>query len=212
MADDDILRNILDGEQNDSIDNLIIGNEEEDKILGPLLEEINLIQDNALKHLVRSILLKCEHFFDDLADSETDLVLHTKRVFRIAKLLLETQEREQQDCDLVYAAALIHDVTKLVEINQSGDLDVDPFHPYTVGSFVMWVMSQDAILTVNDSSSSLHITREVLSQVLRIVRCHMGSWSPVPETMPITSLEWILHNADYLTTNMDYVLSLGTDD
>lgn len=208
MSKDDILHNILNVDDNaeDNVENITIGNEDEDKILRPLLPEINMIRGNELKHLVRSILLKADHFFATPDDPEKDLIAHTKHVFRFCKLLLEAQERDAEDCDLIYTAALIHDVTKLVEINSMGDLEIDPFHPYTVGSFVMWVRSQDDILTVSDSSSSLMVASEVLAQILRLVRCHMGSWAPVPETMPITSLEWILHNADYLATNLNYVL------
>jgi hypothetical protein len=59
----------------------------------------------------------------------------------------------------------------------------------------------------NDSqSSSLFISEESIQTILRLVRCHLGPWSPVPETYPITYLDYIVHIADNIASKLHNII------
>ncbi len=191
--------------------------EEENEKLAPLQEEIELIQDAGIRDFVRAILVHAEAFWkapasnieglhppDELAPGGS--VLHTKRVVRIARILCRSQERQPHDTDIVTAAALIHDVTKGLEVD--GRFSFDSMHPYTVDQFVSMVMVHEDYISEypTGASSVLGISHEDCSNVLRLVRCHLGPWSPIPETFPMTQTEWILHFADVVATQLHMII------
>lgn len=189
--------------------------EKENFTLEPLLEEIEQIKDVNVQSFVRSVLLKSVLFWEIPAvfseeynpPDEHDIggnVLHTKRVFRICTILTESYMLSEIDRDLVYAAALLHSVTKGVLID--GNPNYDDFYPYTVDRFVHEVMRTDQLNANENESSVLHMQEEHVRKILRIIRCHRGPWSPIPETFPIDDIEMIVHLADHIASKLHVII------
>ena len=191
--------------------------EEENLKLNPLEKEIAFIESESIRNFVRAILFMAETFWYAPSSGtpgfhppdEMDIggsILHTKRVVRIARIMSISQERNQHELDIITAAALIHDVTKSHEVN--GDFSFDAMHPYTLDHFVAVVMSNEEKLNSVrlKASKSLEIDNEDCALILRLVRCHLGPWSPIPETFPITLMEWMLHFADVVATQLHVII------
>lgn len=189
---------------------------EEDKILEPLLEEINLIKDEPIKSFVRSILLRADAFWKMPSSfsrryhpidehEEGGNVLHTKRVVRAANIMCDSHSLTDEDRDIVLAACLLHDITKGIDIGQD-KMQYDPMHPYTVGYFVKKCQEDDKNYATESQSSTIYLSEEAVQSILRLVRCHLGPWSPVPETIPITYLDMIVHIADNIASKIDYIV------
>lgn len=192
-------------------------NEEENKILAPLLEEINLISSSQIKSFVRSVLLKAEDFWKIPSSFSGKYhpidehgvggnVLHTKRVVRAAKIIGESYVLDIQEKDLVYAASLLHDITKGKKDLKSQECIYDPFHPYTVEKFVIWCVDEDKKYTSEGSSTTLYLDDDTINTILRLIRCHLGPWSPVPETIPSTHAEMIVHLADNIASKLHVIV------
>ena len=186
--------------------------QQEDDYLEVLLEEINLISDEAIKSFVRSVLLQSSDFWivpssfsgkyhppDEHGRGGN--ALHTKRVVRIADTICDSYSVSQEERDVILAACLLHDVTK--GVNHSDDtFHYDPMHPYTVNKFVGDVINHDKKYANDAHSSSLFMQEETIQSILRLVRCHLGPWSPVPETYPITYMDYIVHVADNIASKL----------
>jgi hypothetical protein len=191
--------------------------DEEDKILAPLLEEIDLIDDPGILSFVRAVLVKAPSYFWTESSEftgnyfppderfEGGCVLHTKRVVRIVREILFAQDKTQEEIDQAVAAALIHDLTKGTR-HPEGHILYDPMHPYTVDALVSYIRMDDNQNSDETRSSTLWISDEHLTNILRMVRCHMGSWSPIPETVPVTNLELTLHLADLLASKLHFLV------
>jgi len=52
----------------------------------------------------------------------------------------------------------------------------------------------------------LFISEENVQSILRLVRCHLGPWSPVPETYPITYMDYIVHLADNIASKVHTII------
>jgi hypothetical protein len=191
--------------------------EEETKILKPLEEEIEMISDISIKSFVKSILLRVEGFWKIPSSfsgkyhppdehNEGGNVLHTKRVLRAAKVISDSYSLSSEERDLVYAACLLHDITKGVLDSDKGYFHYDPMHPYTVGMFVEKCQQYDKKYAGESQSSTLFVSEETVQSILRLVRCHLGPWSPVPETVPITYLDIIVHLSDNLASKLHYLV------
>jgi hypothetical protein len=209
------------------LDDILVDNKgssinEENQILQPLLDEINLIIDEGVRSFVRSVLLKADLFWiipsafasnhhpkDE--HNQGGNVLHTKRVARIADTISGSYSLSSDERDLVIAAALIHDVTKGIPTEDNVSFQFDPMHAYTVNSFVIECQKYDKEFGNDGLSSSLFITEDAMQTILRLVRCHLGPWSPVPETFPITYLDYILHVADNIAANLHNFTGLSID-
>ena len=199
-------------------------NEEEDKILSSLLEEINLISSQQIKLFVRSVLLQAKIFWKIPSSfsgkhhpqdehCEGGNVLHTKRVVKTAKILCDSYSLGREEIDLVLAACLIHDVTKGVSFDDKDDnYRYDPMHPYTVGSFVKKCQENDKKYASESSSSTLFLEEENVQSILRLVRCHLGPWSPVPETFPTSYLDMIVHIADNIASKIHIIADYSVVD
>jgi hypothetical protein len=210
-------KSILDEILSDSSKKDLSSIKEEDAALEPLLDEINMIKDHNVKSFIRSVLLKCNLFWiipssfsgkyhpsDEHGPGGN--VLHTKRVVRAASVLADSYSLSDEDRDLVYAACLLHDITKGVITSEEGPMHYDPLHPYTVGGFVKDCQREDRQYASEGQSSTLFLSEETVQSILRLVRCHLGPWSPVPETTPITYLDMIVHLADNLASKVHYVV------
>lgn len=211
MNKDSILDDIL----NDKNDFVFI--EEENSILKPLEKEIEMISDKHIKSFIKSILIRAESFWEipssfsgkyHPADEHNKggNVLHTKRVIRAAKVISDSYSLTEEERDLVYAACLLHDVTKGTKDIDSDYFHYDPMHPYTVGHFVKKCQDQDKRYAGESQSSTLFVSEETVQAILRLVRCHLGPWSPVPETIPITYLDMIVHIADNMASKLHYLV------
>lgn len=186
---------------------------EEDELLSPLMDEINLIQEESIRDFVRSVLLKSGTFWtipasfsskyhpSDEHDSGGN-VLHTKRVTRIANTIVDSYSLTQEERDMILAACLLHDITKGILSEDASSFNYDPMHPYTVGEYILQCQFIDKEEGNDAVSSSLFISEENLQTILRLIRCHLGPWSPVPETYPITYMDYIVHLADNIATNL----------
>lgn len=211
MKNNSILDEILLDKNNSSI------MKDEDKLLEPLINEINMIRDENVRLFVRSILLRSKSFWIipssfsgkyHPADEHNNggNVLHTKRVVRAAKVLSDSYSLGEEDRDMVYAACLLHDITKGIKLDDDGSFHYDPMHPYTVGSFVKKCQEDDRQYAIESQSSTLFLSEEAVQSILRLVRCHLGPWSPVPETNPITYLDMIVHMADNIASKLHYLV------
>jgi hypothetical protein len=192
-------------------------NEEEDSVLEPILEEINLIESEPIKSFVRSVLLQAKSFWVVPSSfsgkyhppdehNENGNLLHTKRVVRAAKVIGDSYSLTSNERDLVYAACILHDVTKGVAHGENGSFVYDPLHPYTVGMLVKKCQENDKKYASESSSSTMYIDEETVQSIMRLVRCHLGPWSPIPETVPVTYLDVIVHLSDNLASKVHYIV------
>ena len=189
---------------------------EEDQKLAPMLDEVNMIKDENIKSFVRSILYRCDDFWTIPSSFSGKYhpadehgvggnVVHTKRVVRAASVLSDSYSLSEDDRDIVYAACILHDITKGVRIPNSDSCKYDPMHPYTVGQLVKKFQEEDKKYATENQSSTLFLSEEAVQSILRLVRCHLGPWSPVPETTPITYLDMIVHMADNIASKLHYL-------
>ena len=211
MANKSILDDILNKEKDS------ISIEEEAVILKPLSEEIDLIINDGIKSFVKSILIRSNSFWEIPSsfsgrfhppdeNNKGGNALHTKRLVRAAKVISDSYSLNTEERDLVYAACLLHDLTKgITSKDDDKSFVYDPLHPYTVGHFVEKCQAYDKKYAGESQSSTLFVDEETIQSILRLVRCHLGPWSPVPETIPITYLEVIVHLADNLASKVHYI-------
>jgi hypothetical protein len=196
-------------------------NEEEDKLLTPLMEEINLISSQQIRLFVRSVLLQAKTFWKipssfsgkyhpaDEHDSGGN-VLHTKRVVKVSKVICDSYGLLAHEKDIVYAACLLHDVTKGIAHDDSKeDFFYDPMHPYTVGAFVKKCQDNDKKYGSESASSTLFLDEETVQSILRLVRCHLGPWSPIPETVPSTYMDMIVHLSDNVASKLHTIVEIS---
>lgn len=218
MADnsiEDFLSSILDFSEYDKYKEL------EDTILYPLLDEIELLISDSVKEFVRSVLVRAPGGFWEAPGSQHELmnppdehgpgghIIHVKRLVRCAFLLAEAQNYDPQEQDLLIAAALISGVTKFIPVEDS--YIMDPMYPYTVDRYIQQIITDEikqmtTLHEPNRVSTTLLIDSSDIDSILRLVRCHMGRYSAIPETFPKTLAEWTLHFADILTTKMHYII------
>ena len=193
---------------------------EEDKVLEPLLDEIDLILDESVRSFVRSILYRAEGFWKIPSSfsgkyhpsdehGEGGNVLHTKRAVKIARIMCDSYSLPQEDIDIVIAAMLLHDLTKGVKDPDSSEYRYDPMHPYTVGLFVRKCQEEDKNYASEAQSSTLFLSEDSVQSILRLVRCHLGTWSPVPETTPITFMDMIVHMADNISSKLHNIVEVN---
>jgi len=198
-------------------ENIYFKNNEENAILKDLIDEINLISSTHLKSFVRSVLLKADDFWKIPSSFSGKYhpidehgvggnVLHTKRVVRAAKIISDSYVLDVQERDVVYAASLLHDVTKGKRDGKSNECSYDPFHPYTVDKFISWCIDEDKKYTSESSSTTLYVDEDTIQSILRLIRCHLGPWSPIPETMPTTHAEMIVHLADNIASKLHNIV------
>jgi len=196
-------------------DNSISDRDIEDAILEPLMEELDIIKDPSVSSFVRSMLLKADTFWkipgsftsvyhppDE--DNEYGNILHTKRVVRIALIMCDNYFFSNLEIDLIIAACILHDITKGVQEDEEC-ISYDEFHPYTVDSFYRKAKRHDLLLSETQSSVML-LEDELVEKILRIIRCHEGSRSSIPETRPTSAEEVILANANSLASKLHWII------
>jgi hypothetical protein len=217
MMSDNILDDLLsDSLKNDTDDR------EAQIILAPLAEEIELIKDIKMQEFVKIILLHTLYFWvmpvypddneelDDIWPPDTYRpggdVLNTQRVVRGCEILSDSYGIGDEDKNILYAAALIHSVTKYVYDSHVDGPRYDPMHPYTVDTLVTTIREREQLRALEGSPNTLSISDEQVMQILRIVRCQRGPWSLIPETIPVALLEILLHTSYHMAMNLDYLI------
>ena len=193
-------------------------NDDPDSDITGLEQEIELISDPNIKKFVRYLLKHAPAFWkapgSQTADAhppdeelEGGLVLHTKRVVRTVMLLAMTVESDKQnDFDCVVAAAILHDISKYMLDETTGEFLFDPMHPYTVDRYVDWSRQESLAYGGSDGDNTVDIDTESIGLILRLIRCSHGIWSPIPETIPYSDLEKILHEADLIAANVHCII------
>jgi hypothetical protein len=182
-------------------------------------DEIEMITDPKIKSFVRSVMKMADPFWLSPATmiegmhppdeyGPEGLILHTKRVFRTAALLMATVDIDANEADCVFAAALLHDITKAFWVDE-GDKIVahDVMHPYTVDVIVQMCRKYDEENNIHPpEDNSLEIDRASLEFILKLIRHSHGVFSPIPETIPTNDLENILATADLIAANMHVLI------
>jgi hypothetical protein len=179
-------------------------------VLLPLLYEINLIEDETVKSFVKSLLLKASDFwsapFVDESSSEiyeeegTTLVNFTKLAVHYVRLIGACYDVSPLEMDMITAAALLQDITS---ISSDDEFFVyDPLHPYTVDSFFLHSVDMDIKYGGDDDPSCVFIDEDIVGGILRVIRCHMGKKSAIPETHPITYLDMALYVANNIASDV----------
>jgi len=180
--------------------------------------EIGLISDPNIKKFVRYLLKRAHPFWKAPAslqsgihppDEETEggLLSHTKRVVRAVILLSSSLEFENQnEFDCLLAAAILHDVTRFLLVEgEETEFLYDPMHAYTVDRFVDWSRQECLDQGSSDEDNTLDIDISFVGLILRLIRCSHGYWSAIPETIPVTELEKVLHYADSIAANLHII-------
>lgn len=206
----DILNKIIESSNSSLTDREI-----EDSILEPLMEEIDLIRDHSISSFVRSMLLRAEEFWkipgsfasvyhppDE--DNEFGNILHTKRVVRVALIMCANLSYSNIETDIVIAACLLHDLTKGVPA-ENGKLDYDEFHAFTIDNFYYNVKRQD-LLNAETQSTVLHLDDQTVAKILRLIHCHEGADSKIPETRPLIEEEMILANSNSIASRLHWII------
>lgn len=188
---------------------------QEDVILGPLLPEINLLEDQCIRLFTRAVLLYApDHFWTERSSTSHHPpderlgfgnVLHTQRVVRIADLMCFSQERTSLERDMILSACILHDITKYVQW-EDGSLHYDNMHPYTASQLIHNLRGLDEENPTKGGSSTIYVDELILYQIAKMIRCHLGPFSAVPETFPSVTGEWIVHLADNIASNLHHIV------
>ena len=120
--------------------------------------------------------------------------------------MCDSYSLSEDERDIIIAACILHDVTKGIASEDLTSFNYDPMHPYTVGSFISKCQMHDKEYGNDSQSTSLFISEDVAQTILRLIRCHLGPWSPVPETCPITYMDYIVHIADNVASKIHKVI------
>lgn len=194
---------------------------EEDIILRPLLDELSLIKHDGIRSFTRCILLRAgpfwempaffdEGFYPPDTYQTTGNIIHTKRVFRTMLLLSHSYNLDPIHRDIALSAALLHSVTK-GRFDQDFNVSFDPMYPYSVQIMVAMAMAEDEIFAKESQSNTIELDYEIISKILRLVRCQMGVGAIIPETIPDPySFDNILHVAISMAINLHVVID-GSD-
>jgi hypothetical protein len=185
-------------------------------------EELDLIESNELKELVKTVLSHSIYFWTlGVAPSNVEALvdmwpldtyglggdlLNTKRVVRTCSVLADSYQMDDYDRDILIASAMVHTITKYIFDGKSGNVNFDIMYPYTFSVFLSSVRDEEQISSSDDKPHTLGVSDDTIAKIARIVRCHRGPWSIIPETVPVTNIEQILHNATQIAMNMDYII------
>jgi hypothetical protein len=182
-------------------------------------DEIEIINDPKIKSFIRSVMKMAEPFWVSPASTVPEthppdeygpegLIIHTKRVVRIAALLTVTIDLTQEEIDCILAAALLHDITKAYWADESNTSVIhDPMHIYTVDGMVKMCRSYDEENNIHPpQDNTLDIEFNHLELILKLIRYSHGIFSPIPETIPKNELENIVHIADFLASSLHIIV------
>lgn len=125
------------------------------------------------------------------------LVLHTRRVYRVAEHLLRMQGVQPRAAmySIVLAAALLHDCCKIIAEGEHSRFD----HPLLAAELVR----QQA------ATMAPPLRAHILADLCAAIESHMGRWRTnhhapgiiLPE--PASATAWLVHQADYIASRAD---------
>lgn len=195
----------------------------EDEVLAPLSLELGLINDDGILDFTRSILMKMPEEFwalPNLSDEhppdeaeEGGNIKHIRRMVRCAAQMSVAQEVEQHDRDILISASILHTTPQVLNREDNPtkhETFHQTFHQYAIDGLFRWAREEDDKSATDVKSSTLWMDEEQLARVARLIRVQDGIWSPIPETIPLTNLEWIMHLSELLSTNLAYLID-GND-
>lgn len=182
--------------------------------------EIEMINDPKIKSFVRSVMKAAESFWISPASmvegahppdeyGPEGMMVHTKRVFRTTALLMAMVDVIPEESDCVFAAALLHDLTKASWVDTEQLIVAhDPMHAYTVDGLVMMCRRYDETNNVHPpEDNSLEIDRASLEMILKLIRHSHGIFSLIPETVPEPdTLENLLATADIIASHLHVLI------
>lgn len=218
--DKNLLDLVVSSIQEDTLDNSL-----EQIVVDAFSDILPLIKDEELKKFISSIFYRI-FLYKSMAGSafwespaslnegehppdeyENDgLLIHTRRVAKIAMCMGSAVSLSDDDMDTLLAAALLHDVTKAVYCDEELNLTHDPLHIYTIDSFIHFMRSDDVKKSNDNKNHTLNVAPEKISNIIRLIHCSHGVWSPILETLPQTELEKILAMANYTAEHLHILL------
>lgn len=188
----------------------------EDDILEPLLEDLEMIEDDGIRLFTRAMLLRVpdawwtlppglpdEDYPPDVYASPGGNVTNIRRMLRVIHQLIVSYQLSSIEMDYLISAVLLHNVTKIIEKENTHTYDT--MHPYTTDMFTIRQRKKDRDKGEH-ASSTLQIDDDDMLVILRLIRCQLGPWSAIPETIPASTLEWIMHTATLVASNLHHII------
>lgn len=170
-------------------------------------DELLKIQDENIRRFATESLDSLPDYFWHVPASSTGkyhpnyalgdggLIRHTKGAVKIALELFNNhtvQDFTQQEKDIIICALLLHDGCKS-GLNHSKHTITE--HPLVVADYIL-----------NNENINKLITKDVLNQIVSLIRCHMGEWNTDYKTKkevlpkPKSKMEKFVHMCDYLAS------------
>jgi len=161
-------------------------------------EELEKIEDEGIRNLTTECLKRAPSYFWYKPASSTGkyhhpdenefagLLLHTKRVHKVACILVEAWD-PPVSLDIVQSASLLHDIKKYGEGTSQWTVRN---HPELGAAFILKVY-KDTNLTEPKI--------EVVEEISNCIRYHMGRWG-ASHDFKEDPKAWIVHLADYIAT------------
>lgn len=134
------------------------------------------------------------------------LLIHTRRVAKIAMCMGSAVGISDDEMDTLLAAALLHDITKAVYCDEELNVTHDPLHIYTIDSFISFMRTDDTRNSHDAKSNTLDISFDQIINIIRLIHCSHGIWSPITETLPSSELEKILAMANYTAEHLHVLM------
>ena len=166
-----------------------------------LIKFINMIEDNELKNLVKTVIDERKECFLDYPAAVTvhhaylhGLLFHS---VTICKMALEVQkEYSFLQKDYLIAGALLHDIGKTVELQS----DIAP--GYTDEGNLLGHINIGCNI-VSECGKKLHISNEKLNVILHMILSHHGSPEFGSPKIPMIAEAYVLHCLDDLDAKME---------
>lgn len=169
-------------------------------------KEISLIKDAHIKSIVTSCLPFVPDYFWHIPSSSTGkyhpedenvdggLVLHTKRVVMVVRMLSNALDFDEHTTDVLTAAAIMHDWRKNGEPNTG----------YTANAHgADWILIASKVWKMN-----VMISDPDIKLIANLIACHMGRFDTPFMTEGISS---ILYLADYIASRKEVLVMVEND-
>jgi hypothetical protein len=179
-----------------------------DPRLERLADYIDHIFDPKIKSFTKFLLANSDGFWIAPVDNPDNdntfppdeyepggLVRSTRRAARSFIYLSSCMNFSIEESDCGVAALLLRNCTKPLQASPAkGEYMFDPFHLYTIDSFIDRCLVQ-AQQNQEDTGSVLEIAEEALALITRLIHTSDGIYSIIPETFPNSALEKTVHMA-----------------
>ncbi|MHA1232869.1 MAG: HD domain-containing protein [Candidatus Helarchaeota archaeon] len=173
-----------------------------EKRLSLLSNELGLIQNKAIKELIRKILILAPNYFWSIRSSnkgmhhpidenrKEGLILHTKRVVYLANQLCRMENIKGIERDKLLGAMIIHDICSRGIENEP--LSYSPNeHPFYIRK-----------LTKNLNNLKHY------DEIISIAEGHFGRWTPKEYRIKGNKLTKLGHIADYIASRKEIYIQI----